>query len=140
MAKNNVTNINKKLLILSAVIPVTAVLLIILLYRIKGIMIGGGRCIFLYVTGYLCPGCGNTRALYSLLQFDIPTSLQYNPIIFILAVFVILAYLELVFKAFKKQIKIIPRSKVLYISLSGLLIIYYILRNVPYFSWLSICR
>lgn len=38
-------------------------------------------CPFLHITGWQCPGCGGTRSMFSLLNGDIITSLQMNPIV-----------------------------------------------------------
>ncbi|HNF72486.1 MAG TPA: DUF2752 domain-containing protein [Chitinophagaceae bacterium] len=35
-------------------------------------------CVFKWITGYECPGCGSTRALYELLHGNILRSFQYN--------------------------------------------------------------
>lgn len=48
----------------------------------------GIPCVFHLLTGLLCPGCGITRAIFSLLQFDVSAAFSYNPM-----AFVILAYL-----------------------------------------------
>lgn len=39
-------------------------------------------CIFIYLFDIPCPGCGMTRALLSLLKFDIKSAFLYNPAIF----------------------------------------------------------
>ena len=36
------------------------------------------RCPIYLTTHWLCPGCGSTRALHSLLHFDIQAALHYN--------------------------------------------------------------
>jgi hypothetical protein len=38
-------------------------------------------CPFLFLTGWQCPGCGGTRATYSLFQGDIAQSWRMNPLI-----------------------------------------------------------
>lgn len=38
-------------------------------------------CPFLFFTGWQCPGCGGTRATYSLFHGDIAGSWQMNPIV-----------------------------------------------------------
>lgn len=35
-------------------------------------------CIFLWITGYECLGCGMTRALLSVLKFDFVSAFQYH--------------------------------------------------------------
>ena len=38
-------------------------------------------CPILALTGWQCPGCGSTRALYSLLHGDVPKALSMNPLL-----------------------------------------------------------
>lgn len=38
----------------------------------------GIPCIFYRLTGFQCPGCGNTRAALALLQLDIAAAMRYN--------------------------------------------------------------
>ncbi len=47
------------------------------------------RCPFYAATHLLCPGCGATRALYSLLHGDVRTALHYNAMFTVLAPFLL---------------------------------------------------
>jgi hypothetical protein len=47
------------------------------------------RCLFKAATGFDCPGCGGTRALYSLLHGDIAGAADHNIIVFIMVPFVL---------------------------------------------------
>ncbi len=38
-------------------------------------------CIVLHLFGFQCPGCGGTRAMYSLLHGDVAASLVMNPVV-----------------------------------------------------------
>lgn len=38
-------------------------------------------CPIYFVTGISCPGCGMTRSLFSLLQFDLDKAMYYHPLI-----------------------------------------------------------
>lgn len=40
-------------------------------------------CVFRKLTGWLCPGCGITRACLSLMRGDIKASFSYNPFLYI---------------------------------------------------------
>lgn len=46
-------------------------------------------CVFQMMTGFYCPGCGGTRALWFLLHGDILKSLWYHPLIFYTAMLLI---------------------------------------------------
>ena len=50
------------------------------------------RCPFYVATHWLCPGCGSTRALYSLLHGDVLTAWHYNALFTLLGP-VVLAWL-----------------------------------------------
>ncbi len=50
-------------------------------------------CPVVLLTGFPCPGCGLTRAFFSLSTFDIGSVFQYNPMIFLwIALAVYFAY------------------------------------------------
>lgn len=42
----------------------------------------GISCVFLEIFGLPCPGCGMTRALFSLCRLDFYSAFRYNPVIF----------------------------------------------------------
>lgn len=44
-------------------------------------------CFYLSTSGFLCPGCGTTRMLLSLLQFKFADAYAYNPVTFSLFFF-----------------------------------------------------
>lgn len=42
----------------------------------------GLRCVFLDFLGFPCPGCGMTRAFFSLLRLDFAAAWGYHPLVF----------------------------------------------------------
>ncbi len=44
----------------------------------------GVRCLFLQFLHFPCPGCGMTRALISLMHFDLAAAFSYHPMVFLL--------------------------------------------------------
>ena len=94
------------------------------------------ECAIYELTGYYCPGCGITRLFLSLLKLDFYQAFRYNPLIFVsLPIIVILIiYIIYCYKA-NKEIK--PMRKSIIFSLITLVILYTILRNTAYFSWLA---
>ncbi len=89
-------------------------------------------CILYTFTGFYCPGCGGTRAVSALLKGRFLRCFIDNPIIIIGVLYCILLYIQLFINTFIKGInvkKIIPDSRKINFILSGILIIYYVIRN-----------
>lgn len=93
----------------------------------------GIPCIFYKITGYKCPGCGITRALFSILNGNIKEAFNYNKLLFIVAPFLMIyfiykSYIYILDKKESKNInKIIRYSSYTLVIIS---IIYAILRNI----------
>ena len=51
-------------------------------------------CPVLAITGYHCPGCGMTRALRCLIRWDFAGAWSYNPIVFLLPVYLLLVLFD----------------------------------------------
>ncbi|WP_298483655.1 DUF2752 domain-containing protein [uncultured Ruminococcus sp.] len=94
-------------------------------------------CTFHQLTGYLCPACGNTRAVLELLHGHILRSLGYNPMILTLAAALALLYAETVCLALGKPIRLLPRSNALLFTVVGIVLGYDIIRN--FFPWMTLC-
>ena len=61
-------------------------------------------CLFKRMTGYPCPTCGTTRGVLSLMQGKFLEAWLFNPMVFIIALFI---FFNLLFKfIFAKKIKI----------------------------------
>ncbi|MEG1718981.1 MAG: DUF2752 domain-containing protein [Clostridia bacterium] len=93
------------------------------------------KCGFKRVTGYACPGCGNTRSVFALLNFDILGSLRLNITPIVGGIILFILYLEVVFASFGKKVIIFPRkSYVIYIILA-VMITYFLVRNfIPFLA------
>ncbi len=96
---------------------------------ISGLMQKLPHCLFNSVTGYLCPACGNTRSVMLLLKGDFIGSLRYNITPALIAIVLFLLYIEFVFSAFGRKIKLLPRKEAFWYSLLGFMFVYYIARN-----------
>lgn len=96
-------------------------------------------CIFHKLTGFYCPSCGITRCLISIINLDFYQAFRYNQLLFILFPF-IASYTVYVFYIwlFNKEDKISKKiPKYIWYSLVIILILFGMIRNIDYFSWLA---
>lgn len=94
-------------------------------------------CVFHLVTGLYCPGCGVTRMSIALIEGDVIRAFQNNGAVLILMPFFIFEFFWYFYNyvqgKHKKMSKI--HTFVVYVVLS-VLILFGILRNLPYFEYL----
>lgn len=95
-------------------------------------------CVFNRATGLLCPGCGNTRSVIRLLSGDILGSLKANITPVFLISFALLYCVERLLNFIGLKVILLPRSKYTYIIPILLFCVYFIIRNIPLFSFLHI--
>lgn len=91
-------------------------------------------CPFYKITNLYCPGCGITRMCLSIFKGDFHQAFRYNPLLFTLipvAIFFMINH----FTAYKLMKK--STQEKLYIALIVILVLFGILRNIPYFSYLQ---
>lgn len=99
----------------------------------------GMICLFYELTGLYYPGCGSGRAVTALLQGKVGTAFSANILLFLLgipsaAVF-IHEYLRLVFPKLGLRPVYIPQWAVRLCL--GLILAFWVLRNIPAFSFLA---
>lgn len=95
-------------------------------------------CLFYKVTGLYCPGCGVTRMFYALSEGNIYQAFRSNEIVFILIPFLLFELILYVYKYIKADKR--KTSKFHTILIYGILIVvilFGIIRNVPYFEYLK---
>ena len=94
-------------------------------------------CPFRALTGYLCPGCGTTRALHQLLNGHVAAAFRLNPVMLLLLPYVgycgASSALETMFGRSLPNVFIRP---VFIWILLAVIILFWILRNIPYFAML----
>lgn len=128
--RKNSRAINRTAVFFSAFIPFMCFILYVFRNHICLLTGHIPRCPFNAVTGYLCPACGNTRCLISLLHGDIICAIGYNAIPVLLLIIGLTFYAELVSTAFNHHVRIFPRSFKLSICLIIFAAGYCVLRNV----------
>ena len=92
-------------------------------------------CLFHEITNLYCPGCGITRMIISICKLDFYQAFRYNPLLFILMPFFVI-YGIIYYINWLNNKKTIINKKVWNILLI-IIILYMILRNIPYFSFLA---
>ena len=93
-------------------------------------MLPVSSCIMLEVLHIYCPACGVTRAIYSLLHFDILNSIKYNPIVVIGAILFIIYQIAVIKHLIKgKERECFLKPWMAYVFLAFWMI-YAIVRNV----------
>ena len=95
-------------------------------------------CIFYNITGCYCPGCGNGRALYALLHFNLGLSLRNNllflPLSFIIIWYLLKYYLKIVLD--KDILPFFNISRLFLVVLLFVIIIFWIARNIKFYPFI----
>lgn len=89
-------------------------------------------CAFYAITGYYCPGCGGTRAVFALLHGHILRSVLYHPIVLYTAIlggwFMISQTIE---RFSKGRVKIGMHFRTIYLWLAlALVVVHFIIKNI----------
>ena len=96
-------------------------------------------CVYYELSGLYCPGCGMTRATFSLLQFDFYKAIRYNAfsiiIIPLVGLYIIGGIYAWLFNKTNFMYNKIP--PVIWIIFIGTMLIYAVLRNMPEFAFLA---
>lgn len=112
---------------------------IALLYVYERVGGSGLKCWFYGLTGLYCPGCGSGRAVHALLQGQVQKAFSYNILLFVLGTpclaVVLHEYLRLVFPGLR--LKAVSFSRPVVILCLALVFGFWILRNLPLFSFLA---
>jgi hypothetical protein len=95
-------------------------------------------CVVKLTTGFDCPGCGGTRALFFLLHGDLPAAAQHHILAVFAAPFLVYAYLAWVagsvFNLRLPQLRLSVKGVSIALAIWG---VFSVLRNLPFepFSW-----
>jgi hypothetical protein len=94
-------------------------------------------CPFLAITGWYCPGCGALRAVHALAHGDVVTATARNPLAVVAAGYFVVTWVLWFDRTFKgRPRRWLAPAWVLY-SVLGVILTFWVLRNVPGWTWLS---
>ena len=109
------------------------------LYRTEEGAGAGIPCLFHWLTGFFCPGCGASRAVRSLLHLDFQQAFRYNafvtaasPFLGVYALLLAVSYVRFGEDRVSRKVPIVP-----VVIFAALAILYGVLRNIPAFSFLA---
>jgi Protein of unknown function (DUF2752) len=96
------------------------------------------KCVFRLLTGFQCPGCGSTRALYQLLHLHPLEAFKLNPLMVLTLPFIVYGFLGFTRSAVlgKPQRRLFIPPVYLWMWLA-LLIFFWVFRNTPWYPFVS---
>ena len=132
---HNKLKIKRLLIVLISFISI--LLLSFLYYKINKTYHIGFNCIFHEITNLYCPGCGITRAIFSLIELDLIRAIKYNILIVTVIPLIIVNYLVKIINwiNLKEQKEIY--HKTIWNLILIFVILFGILRNIEIFSFLA---
>ncbi|HVF21452.1 MAG TPA: DUF2752 domain-containing protein [Pyrinomonadaceae bacterium] len=95
-------------------------------------------CLFRFLTGLTCPGCGTTRALHAILHGELERAFMLNPLLLLaspLLVYAFMRYSVTVMRGgvLRKNAVPAPYLYALFFVLMG----FWIFRNTPFYPFVS---
>lgn len=94
-------------------------------------------CPFRYLTGYACPGCGSLRAVHDLATGQPVAALHRNPLTVAVVPFAVVMWLLWVHRAATGRGRRWAAPAWVLWSLLGLVLAFWLLRNMPGFAFLG---
>jgi len=95
-------------------------------------------CLFRFLTGFTCPGCGTTRAMHQILHGDFLTAFTLNPL-FLLAIpfllFALVRYSVIVLRGGVPRPISLPAAYIY--ALFFIVLSFWIFRNTPFYPFVS---
>lgn len=109
---------------------------IVALINILIVLLCNFKCPWNKTFNIYCVGCGGTRMFYSLLELEFYQAFRYNPFIFILLILLTIYIIYIIIcKILKKEYYKLNTKHLIFISVIA--IIFMVLRNIEYFSYLQ---
>lgn len=97
-------------------------------------------CPWLSLTGTVCPGCGTTRALAALTHLDLVGAASMNLLLVLCLPFMAYAYLSWLTRSLRTtptRRRVVVVRPWLAWSILGVFVAFWVLRNLPWFSFLA---
>lgn len=131
--KRLINNSNQAYFTAAGAFALVAVCLVF--YQVNGFAI---PCLWHYITGWHCPGCGATRMLIALLHGDFYQALHYNALLLVLLPFGILLFGDAIYHRIKGGKNVLDRiPEWAWVVLVIVMLIYAVMRNLEAFSFLA---
>ena len=96
-------------------------------------------CYFYDLTGLYCPGCGSGRAVAATLRGELWTAFRWNPMLYLLGIpamaVLVWEYIRVVFDV--RKMKPVEPPQWLICTVAATVIGFWVLRNLPWFSFLA---
>lgn len=95
-------------------------------------------CPFLSLTGWACPGCGGLRAVHALTHGDVTTALERNVLVVAAIPLLALIWVQWLRRRLaERPLAGRSASAVLLWTLLGVVLTFWVVRNLPFGSWLA---
>ena len=111
-------------------------LILFVFYSIKLLEFIGYKCPLRVVFNFYCAGCGSTRMMREIFNFNFYQAFRFNPLMFILFVLLCIYCLYGIVVFIKKNKVVTLRIKYIYVFIA-ILTVYMVLRNIPLFDFLK---
>ena len=115
----------------------SSILLVSLLYNLlfeqKLLEVFRSGCVFLNTFGLYCPGCGGSRSLHFLLNFDLIKSFIYYPAIPYTAALILEADVRILISIIKEKNNLIRMKKAEFILIPVIIMLNFFVRNILLF-------
>ena len=95
-------------------------------------------CLFRFLTGYQCPGCGSTRAMHQLLHGHVVAAFELNPFFLLAMPFLLYAlvrYSVVVMRGGVSRQNTLPAPYIY--ALFVVVLSFWIFRNTPFYPFVS---
>jgi len=95
-------------------------------------------CLFRFLTGFTCPGCGTTRAMHQILHGHFLTAFMLNPLLLLaipFMLFALLRYSVIVMRGGVPRPNALPAAYIY--ALFFIVLSFWIFRNTPLYPFVS---